>query len=112
MTLGVSVERISSDGGLLRAAVRAAEDKYNIKFKNDIADGGTVNINAIEAQERRAEPVMGHSGRMIGASFAGSSSAEAQGKARQSAAAPPAALQRRCTGRGALHGLRALPVGR
>lgn len=57
VVLAVSVECIGSDGGLLQAAVRAVEEKYNIKVKNALADGGYVNLKAIEALEGRAEPV-------------------------------------------------------
>jgi hypothetical protein len=57
VVLAVSVECIGSDGGLLHAAVRAVENKYNIKVMNALADGGYVNFRAFEALEGREEPV-------------------------------------------------------
>ena len=57
MILAVSVECIGSDSGLLPAAVHGVETKYNVKVKKALADGGYVNLKAIEALEGRAEPV-------------------------------------------------------
>ncbi len=57
VTLAVSVQCIGSDSGLLPVAVHGVETKYNVEVKNALADGGTVNLKAIMAQEGREEPV-------------------------------------------------------
>lgn len=54
--LHVSVETVGSDAGLLLSAVRSVETKYKGRVEKVLADGGYVNLDAIQELEGRAEP--------------------------------------------------------
>jgi transposase len=55
--LRVTVETVGSDAGLLAPAVKGVEEKYGCKVKKVLADGGYVNLAAIEQLEGRPNPV-------------------------------------------------------